>query len=88
MKQTENTITNTTSQKYNKKAIVGFALSLTSIFGIGLAGMIGTVLGIMALKKIDDTHEKGRGFAIAATIIGSIWGFGKSLLAIYLASNP
>ena len=35
------------NSKYNKLAVTGFILSLISIVGIGLAGLIGLVLGIV-----------------------------------------
>jgi len=62
-------------EKYNKNAIIGFVLSIVAIFGIGLAGLIGFILGIVALTQIKHTSEKGKGLAIAAVIVGSVWGF-------------
>lgn len=71
---------NEESQKTNKSAIVGFILSIVSIFGIGLAGIVGIVLGIVALVQIKHTNEKGKGIAIAAIIIGFIWGIAYSII--------
>lgn len=65
---------------YNKLSIIGFVLSIISIFGVGLAGLIGFILGIVALTQIKHTHEKGKGLAIAAIIIGFIWGFVVGIL--------
>jgi len=62
-------------QKYNKPAIIGLVLSIISVFGVGLAGIAGFILGIVALVQIKHTHEKGRGLAIAAIIVGFIWSF-------------
>ena len=62
-------------QKYNKPAIIGLVLSIISVFGLGLAGIAGFILGIVALVQIKHTHEKGRGLAIAAIIVGFIWSF-------------
>ena len=70
----------TAPQKNNKSAVIGFVLSLISIFGVGLAGIIGMILGIVALTKIKYTNEKGKGLAIAAIIIGFIWGIGVGIL--------
>lgn len=67
-------------QKNNKNAIIGFVLSAISIFGVGLAGIIGMIFGIVALTQIKHTHEKGKGWAIAAIVIGLIWGFGVGIL--------
>lgn len=50
-------------QGTNTLAIVGFVLS----FFVNLAGVI---CGHIALSQIKKTGEKGRGFAIAALIIG------------------
>src|SRR3989344_2581016 len=62
-------------QKYNKPAIIGLVLSIISVFGVGLAGIAGFILGIVALVQIKHTHDKGRGLAIAAIIVGFIWSF-------------
>lgn len=62
-------------KEYNKAAMWGLVLSAISIFGVGLAGLIGLILGIVALVQIKHTGEKGKGFAIAAIIIGFIWSF-------------
>ena len=62
-------------QKYNKSAIIGLVLSIISGFGVGLAGIAGFILGIVALTQIKHTHEKGKGLAIAAIIVGFIWSF-------------
>lgn len=62
-------------KEYSKVAIGGLVLSIISIFGLGLAGLIGLILGIVALVQIKHTGEKGKGIAIAAIIIGFIWSF-------------
>ena len=62
-------------QKYNKSAVIGLVLSIISVFGVGLAGIAGFILGIVALTQIKHTHEKGKGLAIAAIIVGFIWSF-------------
>lgn len=62
-------------QKYNKPAIIGLVLSIIAIFGVGLAGIAGFILGIIALVQIKHTQEKGKGLAIAAIIVGFIWSF-------------
>jgi len=67
-------------QKYNKSAVIGLVLSIISIFGVGLAGIVGFILGIVALTQIKHTHEKGKGIAIAAIIVGFIWGFAVGIL--------
>ena len=67
--------TKITEQKYNKSAVIGLVLSIISIFGVGLAGIVGFILGIVALTQIKHTHETGKGLAIAAIIVGFIWSF-------------
>jgi len=61
------------NKKYNKPAIIGLIFSIISIFGFGLSGIIGFILGIVSLTQIKYTNEKGKGMAIAAIIIGFIW---------------
>lgn len=61
--------------EYNKSAIIGLVFSIISFFGVGLAGIVGFILGIVALTQIKHTHEKGKGLAITAIIVGFIWSF-------------
>ena len=68
-------ITKNTEQKYNKSAVIGLVLTIISVFGVGLDGIAGFILGIVALTQIKHTHEKGKGVAIAAIIVGFIWSF-------------
>lgn len=62
-------------QRFNKFATIGLVLSIISVFGVGLAGIAGFILGIVALTQIKHTHEKGKELAVAAIIIGFIWSF-------------
>ena len=43
-------------------------------------GIAGFILGIVALIQIKHTHDKGRGIAIAAIIVGFIWSFVVGIL--------
>lgn len=61
--------------KYNKLSIVGLVLSIIAIFGIGLAGLTGFILGIVSLVQIKYTHEKGKWLGIVAIVVGFIWSF-------------
>lgn len=63
-----------TNPEQNKKALWGLILSIISIFGVGLAGIVGMVLGLLALTEIKHMGQSGRGMAISAIIIGFIWG--------------
>jgi len=71
--QTSSVFTDVVGQKYNKLSIAGLILSVIAIFGVGLSGLVGFVLGIVALTQIKYTHEKGKGLAVTAVIIGFIW---------------
>ncbi len=62
-------------RRYNKLSIIALIISLTSILGIGLAGLIGFILGIIVLIQIKYTQQKGKGLAITAIVIGFIWSF-------------
>ena len=63
-------------------AIVAFVLSIVGISNCATA-VPGMILGIIELKKINrgESPEKGRGFALAAAIIGAVL---TGLLAIVL----
>lgn len=61
--------------KNNGLAILAFSLSVSTIFmGWQLVGIIGFILGVVSITQIKKSGEKGFGFAIAAIIIGFIWG--------------
>lgn len=49
-------------------------LSIVGVFCCGVASIVGLILGIIELGKINrgESPEKGRGFAKAAIIIGAI----------------
>jgi hypothetical protein len=67
---------------YNKLANIAFALSVVGslifmfIFKMSAAGFIlatiGFISGLIALREIKHTKEKGRGLAITSIIIGGI----------------
>lgn len=63
-------------QARSKIAIIGFVFSIVAIFGIGIAGLVGFIMGIVALTQIKHTKERGKAWAVAAVIIGFIWSFG------------
>lgn len=63
----------------NVLAIIGFV-------GVFFLGIIGVVLGHIALSQIKRTGEGGRGFALAATIIGYVRVAGEILGAITLVA--
>jgi hypothetical protein len=57
---------------YNKLAIWGFVIACVSAFIFGILGVVGVVLSQRAIKQIALSGERGRGLAIAGTIIGII----------------
>ncbi|MFA5710309.1 DUF4190 domain-containing protein, partial [Mycolicibacterium sp.] len=52
-------------------SIIGALLSLFCCLG-GFLPVVGIVLGIAALNQIRQTHQQGRGMAIAGIVIGAI----------------
>lgn len=79
----ERTVENRKS--YNSKAVVGFILALVAFFfPVGLAGLVGFILGLIALSEIKHTKEKGKGLAIAAIIIGFVWSFGIGIVNVLI----
>ncbi len=74
------------SKKKNSLAIISFILSvITPFMGFSLLGIIGFSLGIISLKQIDISNEDGKGLAIAAIVIGSIWGILKLVIDVLLS---
>jgi hypothetical protein len=65
-------------RKYDGFAIAGFIFSL-------LGGLLGIVFGIIGIRRTRGGRAKGRGLAIAAVVIGSLWlllyGIGIFLVA-------
>ena len=54
------------TEKWNVLSIVAFVLSLVGF------NVIAVVLGFIGLNQVKKTGERGRGFAIAAIIIGFV----------------
>ena len=48
-------------QKYNKSAVIGLVLSIISVFGVGLAGIAGFILGIVVLTPTKHNPKKTKG---------------------------
>jgi len=74
---------------YSALAVISLVTSLLWICGVG--SIVGLVTGILGIKECDRTGKRGKGVAIAGTIIGAI---GTAFLAIWivlmigLASSP
>lgn len=75
------------NQKVNVLALIGFIVSIVSCCFDYIAP-IGLVLGIIGLNQINKGKGKGRGYAIAAIIIGAIATILTIIGIIVLASNP
>ena len=62
--------------KMNTMAIAGFVIALVSLFLSfwkgGVVGLAALILSIIAMRKIRENKEKGKGFAVAGIIIGAI----------------
>lgn len=53
--------------------VLGFPLVFafgTGLFVMSIAGIVGTVLGIVALRQVNQTKQPGRGMAIAGIAVG------------------
>jgi hypothetical protein len=57
---------------FNKFAIWGFVIACVSMFIFGILGIAGAILSQRAIKQIALSGERGRGLAIAGTIIGIV----------------
>lgn len=62
--------------KMNTMAIASFVIALVSLFLSfwkgGVVGLAALILSIIAMRKIRENKEKGKGFAVAGIIIGAI----------------
>ncbi|HNR53049.1 MAG TPA: DUF4190 domain-containing protein [Candidatus Dojkabacteria bacterium] len=75
----------TQTTKKNSLAIISFILSILAPFtGFSLLGILGLFLGILSLNQIKVSNENGKGLAITAIIIGSIWGVLKLIVDVLL----
>jgi hypothetical protein len=52
-------------------AIASFVLGLLGI--VGISAILGIALGIVALRRIGRTFQRGKGLAIAGIVLGSVW---------------
>jgi len=68
-------------------AIAAFVLALVGLIFVPLA-IIGLVLGIVALRQVRTTGQKGRGLAIASVVLGSAWvALGAALITVLVTSH-
>jgi hypothetical protein len=58
--------------KTNGLAIASLCTSLGGFVTVGLAGVVGLILGIVALKKIGTSGDGGKGLAIAGIVVGAL----------------
>jgi peptidyl-prolyl cis-trans isomerase B (cyclophilin B) len=62
-------------------------LSITAFVSSFLVGVTGVILGLVALNQIKNTGERGRGFAIAALVIGCVYMVILAYITIGLFSS-
>lgn len=62
-------------------------LSITAFVSSFLVGVTGVILGLVALNQIKNTSERGRGFAIAALVIGCVYMVILAYITIGLFSS-
>ena len=62
-------------------------LSITAFVSSFLVGVTGVILGLVALNQIKNTGERGRGFAIAALVIGCVYMVILAYITIGLCSS-
>lgn len=71
--------------KLNKMGLIGFIISLVSIWlATIILGPVAAILSALAIKQIQSTGEKGKGFAIAGLVISIA---GLVLLVIFRATG-
>jgi hypothetical protein len=73
-------------QDYFISSIAGL-LSASGVYPLGGFGMLSVILGAIGLKKINKNPDKykGRGFAIAGIIIGSLEIVGLLIMVVSFA---
>ncbi|TDC70839.1 DUF4190 domain-containing protein, partial [Micromonospora sp. KC606] len=59
----------------NRTAVAAFVLGL---FG----GLLGLVLGVVALVRIHRSGQRGRGFAVAGLVLCGVWALAVALLVV------
>ena len=60
-------------QLYNTACIVGFTISIISLFlnFLGIVGIAGTIVSVFGLSSCGHKNEKGRALAIIGIVIGA-----------------
>lgn len=74
----------------NRTAIAALVTSLVGLLFCGLPSVAGLIIGIVALSQTKRTGQKGRGLALAASIIGGVGialFFGAVILFLVAASD-
>ena len=71
---------------FNKLSVIGFLFTITTPFFSFLSsfGIVGLILGIVGLNEINRLKERGKGLAIAAIIVGFIWGILNPIIKSFI----
>ena len=64
----------TSNAKLNIMAIIGFVIACVSLLlnFLGIVGIVALVFSVVGLVQINGGNGKGKGFAIAGTVIGGL----------------
>lgn len=73
-------------RRYCGVAIAGFAFSIAGACTLGLTGLVGIVLGLIALARIrrSDGLLRGKGLAVSGLVLGGAWVVMLTLPAVVL----
>lgn len=79
---------NSTKNNFNSISIGSFVCAIIQVLlGTALGGILGIlafILGIVALKEIKSSKERGKGMAITAIVLGSVWGIMSFIVQVLL----
>lgn len=72
---------------YNSMCLIGFGLSVLSLFTNNIAGIVGLIVSIIGLRQQRGTNQKGKILAIVGIIIGGVQAAMTVFVLVMFALN-
>jgi hypothetical protein len=76
-----------TAVRTDPLAVAALILGLAALVTCGVTGLVGAILGIVALARISGTRNEGRGMAVAGVTLSAVSIVGYLALFIYLGAT-
>ena len=78
------TLDSRSKRRINRLAVTSFIFSILWLYALG--SLLGLILGVVAVRRIDTATERGHGLAVAGIILGAV-GFFVTVIAFVILAQ-